>query len=200
VDIDVWASTEEVRVLVKECMAKCKPMVIIELGTFTGVGTQAIANFVSTYSDKQANLYTFDGLSEVVYQDVGIDKFSYRLKGPTVDLWPEVIAKRNARISQEYPNCQITFIEGIIRDTLPRAMLEIGEWDFCFHDSTHSPHLQLEDFRAMEPWSHIGSMILFDDADQGFMVFFLEQVNNWTAENVSVENRVTGLLVAERVA
>jgi len=154
--LNSWVSEEAVRDIVKECMAKCTPMTIIELGTFSGVGMQEIANFVSTYSDEKANLYTFDGLRNIDYRP-DIDEFSYC---EIDDLWPDVVLERQERLKVEYPHCQVHYIEGIIRDTLQKAMPEIGEWDFCFHDSIHSANLQIEDFKVMQPYSRVGGIIL----------------------------------------
>jgi len=152
-----------------------RPKVVIELGTFEAFGTMKMADCLEAIGQK-AKLYTFDA---------GIKP--YNTLGPTYGTkedeelvewdrnfpekwmrdgwhsWGQVMKARKERLAKPYSNVKVEYIEGITFDTLPKAMKKIGEWDFCFQDTVHYPDLIMKEWELLEPFSKVGSIIVFDN-------------------------------------
>ena len=147
------------------------PKVVIELGTFEGFGTEKMANAMD-----KGTLYTFDAgeapVDVFLGETYGVTKeFKYKkwlvdwknIKFPGWESFGKVIDKRNDRVSADYGDVKVSFIEGMTFDTLPKALPKIGKWDFLFQDSIHGLEFILKEWRLVKKYSKKGSIIVMDD-------------------------------------
>ena len=154
-----------------------KPEVVIELGTFEGWGTTKMAEAVNRIKQK-STLYTFDAGTnpyntlgetygapnedELVKWDGPMDpRFESGWRS-----WGDVMKARDERLARKYKNVTIEYIEGITFKTLPHAMKDIGEWDFCFQDTVHHHNFIIREWEHLKPRSKVGSIIVFDDMNR----------------------------------
>ena len=152
-----------------------KPRTVIELGTFEGLGTEAIAMEMSKYLTKKGVLWTFDA-GEPTLSD-----WPEHVRDEIMNQWPVVEKARAERIGNYYHNVDIVYIEGLTKDTLPRCMLNIGYWDFCYQDSAHDFDNIMIEWKILKKWSSIGSVIVFDDITLGhpFLEHFCNKETSW---------------------
>lgn len=162
-----WNHDNEGMSVLLQALDILRPRVVIELGTFEGLGTDRIAKKMDEIGQKSF-LYTFDvgthpfgGAKKIDWQ---------REPNDTWRSWEDVIKMRNERLSKKYKSVTVEFIEGITFDTLGPALERIGEWDFCFQDSDHYPDYVAREWKLLKPYSKIGSVIVFDDMQSGIWV------------------------------
>jgi len=176
-----WDSSDGVRDVIRKKMSQHAPKIILELGTFAARGTEAMAKYVSSYTKDAVQIFTIDA---GVPLDWAVATKTYLPK--KIGGWDAVVKMRKHRLNKRYPFCEITYIEGSTIDVLPNLMDRVKTWDFCFHDATHLPETMLIDFDLIEPFSHSGSVIIFDDADGNFQkIFPVHTKGEWEIEIVS---------------
>lgn len=168
-----WDSHGDIMTVVKDELSKCLPKVVLELGTFAAKGTIDMAEHIEAVSPHHVQFYTLDGGEPVIWRQEK-DEYELTKAGPGCEIhvgfsWDTVVKNRNERLQRKFSKCDITYIEGITTEILPNFLPTIDKWDFCFHDATHLPGLMMRDFDLLVPFSHIGSVIVFDDADVNFL-------------------------------
>jgi len=133
-----------------------KPGTIIETGTFEGHGTFAMAAAASE-NNNGAVIYTIDYDGDPVQDEKGT---------VSEHEWSELsrIRQENIeRISREFKNCQVIFIEGDSRLVLPQVVAGIETWDFWYQDSMHFAEGIREEWDIMCPYASKGAIVIFDD-------------------------------------
>lgn len=194
-----WSSDRANMDMIAKFIKLFKPKVVIELGTFEGYGTRKMATAMSEAGG--GKLFTFDAGKAPVNSlgpTYGVTE-EFIKEGNLVDWeniasheqgwrsWKQVIEQRNRILSANYPNVEITFVEGVTTDTLPLWMEKIGQWDLLYQDTVHDITLILQEWEFYESYAKVGSVIIFDDvvmkgpAKQGMTVFkhFTERVDDW---------------------
>ena len=130
-----------------------QPRVIIETGTFEGLGTYTMARAAHA-NRNSAHIYTIDYDGD---PDVSI---------PMED-WVELRGFREENIERarrDFPSVEITFIEGDSRKVLPKLLAEsVSEWDFFFQDSMHHTSGILDEWGLMRPRAASHALAVFDD-------------------------------------
>lgn len=183
-----------------------KPVTVLELGTFEGLGTQRMAEALKVL-DRKVWLYTVDvgtapvnslgesyGVPKVVENGKEVcstvpwEEFRTQKRG-TPDQqagwgsWQEVIKARKRRVSQGYGEVKVTYLEGYSYDVLPLLLRRILVWDFCFQDTLHHPKDIMKEWVLLKPYSRLGSVIVFDDMNRnynrGWADWFIENEPDW---------------------
>ncbi len=130
-----------------------KPKIIVETGTFEGLGTYTMAK-AAQENGNGARIFTIDYDGD---PDVSI---------PMED-WEALRGFRDEnlqRAREEFPDVEITFLNGDSREILPTLFpSRLQSWDFFFQDSMHFTSGILQEWEIMKPFSHPGSVALFDD-------------------------------------
>ena len=151
-----------------------KPEIIIETGTFEGQGTYVLAK-AAHENNNNCKIYTidYDG-------DPTSDKI-------TIEEWLELKSFRDAnlqKIKDEFPNCEVIFLDGDSRQMIPKIFNEYGEskCDFFYQDSMHFKDGILSEWKLIEPFIIQNSVILFDDLKlrgvKEFRDWFLKNYNS----------------------
>jgi len=187
-----WNHDESDMDMIKKAMRTLRPKVVIELGTFEGLGTLAIAETMYGYLKDTGYLYTFDygdapvNTLGVLYgydEDVRIIPWTEASNDWAV--WGDVIEARNCNlgiIHDRYSDkVKCTFIKGLTTQTLPEWIDIIGEWDFVFQDTVHTPKEIIEEWFLYRFNAHIGSVVVFDDIGEGNWLpdYFRECEDEW---------------------
>lgn len=130
-----------------------KPEIIVETGTFEGLGTHVMA-MAARDNGNNAKIVTidYDGDPEVTI--------------PKED-WDDLrrIRDENLQRTREmFPEIEITFVNGDSRKVLPEVVPgKFGHWDFFFQDSMHFTSGILSEWALMKPYARKGSVVVFDD-------------------------------------
>lgn len=130
-----------------------QPRVIVETGTFEGLGTYTMARSAHA-NGTNARIYTIDYDGD---PDVSI---------PLED-WMELRNFRDEnlrRARHDFPSVEITFLNGDSREILPGLLEDrVKEWDFFFQDSMHHASGILDEWRIMRPHAAANAIAVFDD-------------------------------------
>ncbi len=161
-----------------------KPEKVIDMGTFEALSTIKMAEAISSYTST-GRLWTFDSDEPLEKENIkGIITSKIIKNWQEDDEWKEwknVVAERQKNLDKIFDGCKIIYIDGLISETLPPLLKEIGHWDFCFHDSSHTTPEMRGEFGLLEPFSKIGSVIAFDDVPndgQDFYAWFKSNRSN----------------------
>lgn len=131
-----------------------KPKIIVETGTFEGHGTYAIAA-AAHKNNNGARIFTHDYDGDPVQDESG---------AVSDETWLALRALREGNIKhiqQTFNQCDVSFIEGDSRKTLPDTLKQFSQWDFWYQDSMHfAEGIQSE-------WDIMANMA----ADNGFVIF-----------------------------
>ncbi len=146
--------------IILQALEILRPKVVIELGTFEGLGAMKIAGTLGSLG-QESSFYTFDLGTGPWYEIEPIDWERSSLD--TYLSWGDVIKKRNERLSKPYKNVAVEFVEGKTYSTLGPALERIGKWDFCFQDTVHHHDYIIKEWVLLKPYSKIGSVVVFDD-------------------------------------
>jgi predicted O-methyltransferase YrrM len=130
-----------------------QPQVIVETGTFEGLGTFTMA-MAAQENGNAARIFTIDYDGD---PDVTI---------PMED-WLELRKFRDENLDRAraaFPRVEICFLNGDSRDVLPSVFpAELDHWDFFFQDSMHFMSGILAEWEIMKPFARPGSVVVFDD-------------------------------------
>lgn len=130
-----------------------KPGIIVETGTFEGLGTYTIAK-AAQENGNGAKIFTIDYDGD---PDVSIP----------MDDWIELrkFREENLQLAREaFPGVEITFLNGDSRQMLPTLFpAREDHWDFFFQDSMHFTSGILQEWEIMKPFARPGSIVVFDD-------------------------------------
>jgi hypothetical protein len=130
-----------------------QPEIIVETGTFEGLGTFAIAKAAQANANG-AKIFTIDYDGD---PDVSI---------PLED-WLQLreIRERNLDLVRtQFPGVEIRYLNGDSRNILPSLFpAELDHWDFFFQDSMHFMSGILAEWEIMKPFARAGSVVVFDD-------------------------------------
>jgi cephalosporin hydroxylase len=130
-----------------------RPTIIIETGTFEGLGTFAMAKAASENRNK-AKIFTIDYDGD---PDANI---------PMED-WLQLRQFRDENLSlarSSFPGVEIHFLNGDSRSMLPSLFpAQLESWDFFFQDSMHFLQGILAEWEIMKPFARPGSLVVFDD-------------------------------------
>jgi cephalosporin hydroxylase len=131
-----------------------KPQIIVETGTFEGLGTYTMAK-AAAENDNGARIFTVD-------YDGDPEEGSIPMED-----WLELrrFREENLELARKtFPNVEIVFLNGDSRQVLPTLLpSRISTWDFFFQDSMHFTSGILDEWRIMRPYAHSGSIVVFDD-------------------------------------
>lgn len=134
-------------------IALFQPQIIVETGTFEGLGTFTMARAAHA-NNNGAHIYTIDYDGDPTTQLPEKEWLQLR----------EIRQNNLNSIRQEFPNVQITFIEGDSRKVLPELLAHtLDHWDFFYQDSMHFRDGILAEWQLMRAYSRPGSVVLFDD-------------------------------------
>lgn len=176
-----WNSDLELMGMLSKAIILLLPEKIIELGTFAGIGTEIMARCAGRY-DKQSYLYTIDAGIPLNWDGKNKKLNVIELSDIEKKEWSSIIENRNRVLDKEFPFCLIEYHEGISLDVLPKILPGIGIWDLCFQDSSHLAELIIMEFKLLEPFARIGSIIVFDDIptfDNCFIGEFERCTKDW---------------------
>jgi len=184
-----------------------KPEIVIELGTFEGLGTMRMAAALQK-TDKKVDFYTidvgeapvnslgspygvpqkFDKNGELIYTTVPWEEFKNG-RGTTQEgqgwgSWGTVMLNRDKRLQAGFGKVNLQFIQGFSYDVLPELLEKIGRWDFCFQDTLHYKEDIIKEWVLLKPYSRVGSVIVFDDMyrysrGQGWVDWFNQNEPDW---------------------
>lgn len=130
-----------------------KPEIIVETGTFEGLGTYVMAK-ASQDNGGKTRIFTidYDGDPEVTKPD---------------EDWAELRRIRDENLElarKQFPDVEITFLNGDSRQVLSRIFpSQADHWDFFFQDSMHFMSGILDEWRIMKPFARKESVVIFDD-------------------------------------
>lgn len=132
-----------------------KPEIIIETGTFEGQGTYVLAK-AAHENNNNCKIYTIDYDGDPTSSQI------------TKEEWLELKSFRDTnleKIKNEFPNCEVIFLDGDSRQMIPKIFNEYGETkcDFFYQDSMHFHDGILSEWRLVEPFLIKNSLTLFDD-------------------------------------
>ncbi len=142
-------------------IALCQPQIVVELGTFVGVGTEFILNEMKKYGTKQMKLYTVDCPFSLDW-----DHINNRPKRSEIEIpgFSEVISARQRKIDalRRYSTpINFVFLETFASEAA-KIIKEEANPDFIFHDATHSAISMIEDIKAFGNLNE-GTVICFDN-------------------------------------
>jgi len=130
-----------------------KPRVIIETGTFEGLGTYTLAKAAHA-NGTGAKIFTidYDGDPES------------SIPGGQWAALKTYRAENLARARAAFPGVGISFVEGDSRQVLPEVLREGGApWDLFFQDSMHFTAGIAAEWNLMKPHAAPGAVAIFDD-------------------------------------
>lgn len=148
-----WSCNEASAMRLYNGIRILKPKVIVETGTFEGLGTFTMAK-AAHENNNGARIFTIDYDGD-----------------PTTKLqqedWLELkqIREHNLdTIRREFPKVEINFIEGDSRKVLPQLFSStLKHWDFFYQDSMHFMEGILSEWEVMRKFLKAGSVVVFDD-------------------------------------
>jgi Methyltransferase domain len=130
-----------------------QPMVIVETGTFEGLGTFAMAK-AAHENGNSAKIFTIDYDGD---PDMSI---------PMTD-WIQLRQFRDENLDlarTKFPGVEIHFLNGDSRMMLPSLFPSpLERWDFFFQDSMHFLSGILAEWKTMRQFATEGSVVVFDD-------------------------------------
>ena len=133
-----------------------KPKIIIETGTFEAHGTYAIAA-AAHKNNNGARIFTHDYDGDPVQDETGtVSKES----------WLELRKLRETniqRIQDEFTQCEVSFVEGDSRLTLPETLKQFSQWDFWYQDSMHFAEGIQSEWDIMSGAEADDAFVIFDD-------------------------------------
>lgn len=130
-----------------------KPQVIVETGTFEGLGTYTMA-MAAQANANNAKIFTidYDGDPEASI--------------PMED-WLELRRFREENLElarRTFPEVEIEFLSGDSRQMLPTIFPgKVRNWDFFFQDSMHFTSGILQEWEIMKPHAAEEAVAVFDD-------------------------------------
>jgi Methyltransferase domain len=130
-----------------------QPRIIVETGTFEGLGTFTMA-MAAQENNNAAKILTidFDGDPDVTV--------------PMED-WRQLRQFREENLDlarARFPGVEISFLNGDSRDVLPAVFpAQLDHWDFFFQDSMHFMSGILAEWEIMKPFARSDSVVVFDD-------------------------------------
>ena len=130
-----------------------QPKIIVETGTFEGLGTLTMA-MAAQANDNAARILTIDYDGD---PDVTVPMEDWvqlrRFRDENLDL---------ARTT--FPGVEICFLNGDSREVLPSVFpAQLDHWDFFFQDSMHFMSGILAEWEIMKPFARANSVVVFDD-------------------------------------
>lgn len=130
-----------------------QPKIIVETGTFEGLGTFTMA-MAAQANDNAARILTIDYDGD---PDVTVPMEDWvqlrRFRDENLDL---------ARTT--FPGVEICFLNGDSREVLPSVFpAQLDHWDFFFQDSMHFMSGILAEWEIMKPFARANSVVVFDD-------------------------------------
>ncbi len=148
-----WSTHELSAKRLHNAIRLARPQVIVETGTFEGLGTYTMAK-AAQENGNGAKIFTIDYDGD---PDVSI---------PMED-WIELRKFRDENLQkarETFPGVEITFLNGDSREMLPTLFpSKLQSWDFFFQDSMHFTSGILQEWEIMKPYAHPGSVVVFDD-------------------------------------
>ena len=130
-----------------------KPKVIVETGTFEGLGTYTMAKAAQA-NGNETHIFTIDYDGD---PDVSIP----------IEDWNALRGYRDENLQRArdaFPGVEITFLNGDSREMLPTIFPgRLHGWDFFFQDSMHFTSGILQEWALMKPFAQPGSVAVFDD-------------------------------------
>lgn len=135
-----WSSTPEIRLRLIGAAHAAQPELILETGTFEGLGTAALVDA----APRNARLVSFD-----------LDD-------------PEIAPLREANIEvarRARPDVAVSVILGDTRATLARSAADLAGWGLWFQDSDHTPAGIAAEWFALESLAAEDALCVFDDVD-----------------------------------
>lgn len=149
-----WSTHEKSAKRLYNAIRLHKPKIIVETGTFEGLGTYTMAK-AAAENDNGARIFTVDYDGDPEESSIPIED------------WLELrrFREENLQLARNtFPNVEITFLNGDSRQMLPTILpAQITTWDFFFQDSMHFTSGILDEWRIMRPYAHPGSTVVFDD-------------------------------------
>lgn len=149
-----WSTHEKSAQRLYNAIRWHKPRVIVETGTFEGLGTYTMAK-AAAENGNGAKIFTID-----------YDGDPEEISIPMED-WLELrrFREENLQLAREtFPDVEITFLNGDSRQMLPTIFpSQAPQWDFFFQDSMHFTSGILDEWRLMRPFARPGSVVVFDD-------------------------------------
>lgn len=133
-----------------------KPKIIVETGTFEGHGTYAIAA-AAHINNNGARIFTHDYDGDPVQDEAG---------AVSDESWLELRALRedNIRhIQKTFGQCEVSYIEGDSRKTLPDTLKQFSQWNFWYQDSMHFAEGIQSEWDIMVDASADEAFVVFDD-------------------------------------
>lgn len=129
-----------------------KPRLIVETGTFEGLGTYALAKAAETNGGATILTVDYDGDPESSI--------------PEAD-WKELREIRYENLTKaraDFPSVEIVFVDGDSRQVLP-GLFPAGSrrWDMFFQDSMHFTSGILAEWEIMKSHAAAGAVVIFDD-------------------------------------
>lgn len=163
-------------------LAKKRPEVVIEVGTWLGGGS------------------TLHILRALQQNGIG------HLWGVEADrsIYDRMIA--NIRAAAPEASARFTPIFGFSQDVIPQWLAERGrdvKVDFAFLDGGNNPGEQIDEFHLLDPFIPVGGQLMAHDAKlrkAKWLVPYLMKLDHWKAElhDVSDEGLLTAVKVAEQ--
>ena len=209
---DSWHYQPKGMAMIVTAIKLLQPTMVIETGTFMGYGTVEMAKAMSSYADSGFSflsppvLWTIDagvpvdGADGSLFNLVPVD-----LAIPEWKDWPKVISKREENLAKTFPGLQIKYLEGIAWDVLPPLLEKERPWDFIFQDSCHHPAQVQKEWEYFRDYSHLGSVVVFDDqSDNGegdFTNWFRNNEQDWIFKHIITGDLAPGIgrLWVERI-
>lgn len=128
-----------------------RPRIVVETGTFEGLGTNMLAMTMSRYGG--GKLTTHDFFADTDNQSV-----------TTAD-WRRLQAIRFANLAsivRRHPDVEVRYVDGDTRETLATTQYG-GPIDFFFQDTMHFLTGILSEFETVESRIAVGGVVVFDD-------------------------------------
>lgn len=148
-----WSTHEKSAQRLYNAIRWHRPKVLVETGTFEGLGTYTMAKAVAENGGGKIFTIDYDGDPEesAIPPEDWIELRGYR--------------EENLRRAREaFPNVEITFLNGDSRQVLPTLFPDrIAQWDFFFQDSMHFTSGILEEWAIMKPRAAAKAIVVFDD-------------------------------------
>jgi len=154
--------------LTKE-IAKCKPSVIMEIGTYDGKHGSEMIREAQKYN-KDITYLGFDLFEDITGEEI-VEEHSKKVKA----------VYEKAKHLLEKNKANIKLYRGYSKDTL--AKLSNLLVDFVFIDGGHSLQTIAEDWKNVQRFIHLDSVIIFDDYYKNRMDFGCKPLIEELAKN-----------------